>query len=278
MKVENPLSREFIQNYPVEAARVLELVSADHVAAFFSELPAQTGAKVMVSMLPEKAAACQAAMTSLMAAKLMTELPVPYAARIYRFLSQAKQNEMAAHLTDKIKDKIKRYLKYPSASAGALLDPKVDTLPETVTVAEAMRRLEHLEHSISCEIYIVDDMYHLVGVLDLGSLLTMKPHSRLRDVMSHKTQPLSVYAHVNTLFSHPGWMTRRKLPVVERDNTLVGVLHYRNLQDLMNETQASISRDPLDNFFSLASLYWISVAQLLDSVLNIAKSDQGDRS
>lgn len=278
MKIENPLSREFILNYPVEAARVLEQVSANHVAALFSALPVQMATTVIASMLPEKATACLSAMTPLMAAQLMTEMPVPSSARMYRILSPVKKNEITAHLNDKTREKIKRYLKYPSTSAGALLDPQLDILPDTITVAEARRRLDHLEHSISCEIYIIDDTHHLVGVLDLGSLLTFKPHSRLRDVMTRKTQPLSVYANATSLLTHPGWMKRRRLPVVERDNTLVGVLHYSKLQDLMNETLPSSSRDPLDNFLALASLYWISVAQLLDSVLSIAKSDKGDRS
>ena len=38
MKVDNPLSREFILRYPVNSARVLEQVSPEHVAAYLKEL------------------------------------------------------------------------------------------------------------------------------------------------------------------------------------------------------------------------------------------------
>ena len=41
MKVNNPLSRDFLLGYPAEAARVLEVISADHVAALFNELSPQ---------------------------------------------------------------------------------------------------------------------------------------------------------------------------------------------------------------------------------------------
>jgi len=278
MKVDNPLSREFLLHYPAEAARVMEQVSAEHVAALLTELPVQTAVPVMASMLAEKAAACQLAMPMMSAAKLMGELPVSSAVRIYRLFPPVKQVELSAHLSDKIRRKIQRYLTYPAASAGALLESEIDILPEAMTVAEAIRYLENLGHSISCDIYIIDNAYHLVGLIDLGRLITSSHRARLRDIMSRKTQPIVAHATAASLLSHPGWMTRRRLPVVERDNTLLGALDYSTLQDSLSEMDTVISRDPLENLLSLAGLYWISLAQLLDSVLSIVSSDKGKRS
>lgn len=278
MKVDNPLSREFLLHYPAEAARVMEQVSAEHVAALLTELPVQTAVPVMASMLAEKAAACQLVMPMMSAAKLLSELPVSSAVRIYRLFPPVKQVELSAHLSDKIRRKIQRYLTYPAASAGALLESEIDILPEAMTVAEAIRYLENLGHSISCDIYIIDNAYHLVGLIDLGRLITSSHHARLRDIMSRKTQPIVAHATAASLLSHPGWMTRRRLPVVERDNTLLGALDYSTLQDSLSEMDTVISRDPLENLLSLAGLYWLSLAQLLDSILSIASSDRGKRS
>lgn len=277
MKVDNPLTREFILSYPAEAARVLEQVSAEHVAALLSEIPIKISAPVVTAMLPESAAACLEEMAASLAAKLVTELPLSSSARIYRLLAPSKQEELSAHLSDKNRSRIRRYLEYPPVSAGALLAPRIDMLPDNVTVAEAIRRIERFDHPVSCRLYIIDDAHRLVGMIDLGRLLTSNHHAMLRDTMTRKTQSVSAHATVETLLSHPGWATRRRLPVVERDNTLVGILDYNNLREAAGETEAASARDPLENLLSLAGLYWLSVAQLLDSVLGTASPGKGEQ-
>ncbi len=278
MKVDNPLSRDFLVRYPVEAARTLEQVSASHVAALFSELPLQLSVPVMAAMLPGKAASCLASMTDVSAAKLLADLPIASAARIYRLLSQSKQNSVSTHLSQKVHTQLQHYLDFPSTSVGALLDSVIEMLPQNVTVADAIRHIERLEHSISNEIYIIDDKHKLVGMVELGKLLTTNRNARLGDIMSRKTQP--IYAHVTaqSLLLHPGWVTRRRLPVIDRDDTLLGVLHYTSLLDSAGGMDTLHARDPLENLLSLASLYWLSVAQLMDSVLSITRTDRGDKS
>jgi magnesium transporter len=277
VKVDNPLSREFILGYPAEAARVLEQVSAEHVAALFTELSPQTVVPVMAAMLPESAAACLGEMAASSAARLVTELPLSSSACIYRLLAASKQEELSGYLSGKRHSRIRRYLEYPPTSAGALLGPRIDVLPDNVTVAEAIRRIERFDHPASCRVYIIDDAHRLVGMIDLGRLLTSRHHARLRDIMTRKTPSVSAHATAETLLSHPGWATRRRLPVVERDNTLVGILEYNNLRDAVGEPEVASARDPLENLLSLAGLYWLSVAQLLDSVLGTAAPDKGDQ-
>lgn len=277
MKIDNPLSKEFLLSYPRDAARVLEKVSEEHVAALFTELPQQTSAPVMAFMSPENASACLGQMTVQSAAKLLAELPISFAARVYRLLAAEKQDAMLALLTENTRKRLRRYLRYPAQSAGALLNPKVDTLPENVTVAEAIHRIEQLGRTASCDIYIIDDTHHLVGLIELGKLLTSNHHVRMRDIMSRKSQSVFTNASAETLLSHPGWKTRRRLPVVERDNTLVGTLDYNHLRDSVGETEAANTPDPLQNLLSLAGLYWLSLAQLLDSLLSIPGSDKGRR-
>lgn len=276
MKVDNPLSREFMANFPAEAARTLEQVSIEHVAALLIELPASQVMPVMVSMLPQKAAACLEKMPSATAARFLTELPVATAARLYRLLTQ-KKDEVSNLLTESSRRKIRRYLVYSSGSAGALINSSFDTLPDTIAVADALRRIERLEHAPQCEIYITDELHHLVGSIQIGRLLIADSRVMLRDIMNRKTLPVSVHMLDKSLPSHPGWQTRYRLPVVERDNTLVGVLEYNQIRHLIHDTKASASRDPLENVLSIASLYWLSMAQLLDSILGMTGPGKGER-
>lgn len=276
MKDDNPLAQEFIQRYPVEAARALEQVSAEHAAALFNEQSTEMTAPVLGSMLPALAAACLARMEALQAARLLTVLPITRAAHIYRLLLPAKQEELSGFLSDKIRRRIRRFLDYAALSAGDLLDANVYTLPENVTVAETLRRIERSHRSVSSELYVVDNAHHYMGVIELGTLLISNHHARLRDIMTRAVPSVSAQTNIEKLLSHRGWATYHRLPVVERDNSLVGVLDYTRLR-VASEQVSGTSHDPMENLLALAGLYWLSLAQLLDSLFNIAGSGKRGR-
>jgi magnesium transporter len=276
MKADNPLSQEFLLRYPVEAARTLEQVSAEDVAGLFNELSTETITPVLIAMLPDMAVTCLAKMQGLPAAKLLTALPVNRAARIYRLLPSDKQKELAGSLPDKTRNRIHRFLNYASLSAGDLMDPNVTLLPDNLTVADAIRRIERHRQSISCEIYLVNELHQLQGVMDLGKLLISDHHARLRDIMNRAVRPVSAYASAAKLLSHPAWAGRHRLPVVERDNTLVGTIGHTRLLEATGEESVT-TYDPLENLLSLAGLYWLSVTQLLDIFFNTGNSRKGER-
>lgn len=276
MKVDNPVSSEFLLQYPVEAARVLEHVSVENVAALFTQLSSGTSVPVLNAMLPNFAAACLEKMAPSHATALLTEMPVAHAAYIFRFLSPSMQQELSALLSDKVRSRIFRYLDYIPLSAGDLMQTTFTMLPEDLTVADAIHRIERMRYSVGCEIYITDNMHHFTGVLELGKLMVSNHHARLRDMRIKKTPSISAHATVDNLLSHPGWETHRSLPVVERDNTLVGVLDYTQIREVTAE-KASGANDPLQNLLSLAGLYWLSLSQLLDSILSITHADKGQR-
>lgn len=278
MRADNALTSEYLLTYPVDSARILEQLSAEHAAAFFDELPVKTSAGIMTAMTPNKTMLCLKAMPVQKAAKLMSELPVTYTVRIYRLMPAAVRDEIFSQLSERSKKHIRRYLKYPSTTAGALLDPVVDMLPADVTVAGAIRAVERFRSVAGCDIYIVDESQRLVGMIEIGKLLKSSHHLMLKDIMFRKTRSISAFAKADRLLKHPGWTVRRQLPVVDRDNTLVGVLDYRHLKDSLGEVEETVAPDAVTSLLSFAGLYWLTVAQLLDSVFALAGSSKGERS
>jgi magnesium transporter len=261
--------------YPLEAARALEQVYADDVAALFNELPPETVAPVLVLMLPHIAATCLGKMEIAAAIKLLSELPVTRAARIYRLLAPQIQEELSVHLSEKTRKRIRRFLTYASLTAGDLMDPTVNMLPGNLTVSDAIRRLKRRSQSPDCEIYVIDDAHHMLGVIGLGRLLTSGEHARLRDIMTRKLRPITARASAESLITHPGWATSKRLPVIERDKTLIGVLDFARVKEATGEGDIR-TFDPMESMLSLVGLYWLSLSQLLDSVLSMAGSSKGE--
>ena len=272
MKVDNSMTQTFLTSYPADASRVLELLPEKYAIALLNDLPVSLTTPVIKAMLPEKSAAVLASLDKSLASKIMAELPVSSMARIYRLLEPAQQESMSLLLDDKSKRVLQRFLTYPPSTAGALVDPCIDILPENITVSDAIRRVEHSSHVVMGDLYIINENFQLTGVIELGKLLISKHHLKLRDVMNRKTQSISVHANSSTLLAHPGWRKKSKLPVIERDKTIVGILDYRKLQEELGETGLSTVADPLDDMLSLVSLYWISMARLLDSLFNVSRT------
>jgi len=276
MNVDNPLSQQFLIRYPAEAARVLEQLSPGDVAALLSEISANVAAPVLTAMFPIHSAACLGAMDIKEAAKLMNTIPVNNAARIFSLLGQEKQKELSPELAGKHRKRIRRVLNYRTLSAGDLMNPNVDMLLDSMTVADTIRRMERYRQTVKCEIYVVDEDHHFMGVVELGKLLTARRQVQLRDIMSRSIHTVPVHASSESLLGNAVWVGKQRLPVVESDNTLVGILDYERVKESVDKDYIP-SRDPLESVFSLASLYWLTMVQLLDSLLNIAATRKGEK-
>lgn len=276
MQIDNPLSQQFLIRYPVDAARVLEQLLPVDVAALLTEISPNIAASVLTAMFPIHSASCLSAMEVEHAARLMNGIPVNNAARIFSLLSQDKQKEISPQLASKHRKRIRRILNYRTLSAGDLMNPNVDMLLENLTVADATRRIERHRQTVKCEIFVVDESHRFLGVVDLGRLLTARPQKRLRDIMSRSLRTVSVHTSSESLLGNPAWVGRQRLPVIESDNTLVGILDYERVRETVDKDY-NPSRDPMENLFSLAGLYWLTMMSLLDSLLNIAVVKKGER-
>lgn len=277
MNVDNSLSLEFLSLYPVEAARVLEQIKKEDAAVFLTTVPSVNAATVLEAMIPSLAAGCLGAMDAAHASKLLQAIPGSAAAHIFRLINPDKQNELSPQLSKKFKSRIRRILDYASLSAGDLMNPNVDMLPDSLTVADAIRRMERYRQSVKCEIVVVDNNHRYLGVVELSKLLTSKQQTKLGDIMSRSVRSISVNATADKLATHTGWKGRQRLPVVENDNTLVGILDYARVKEIVDREQG-VLHEPAENIMSLAGLYWLSMMQLLDSLLNIGAKNKENKS
>ena len=277
MNVDNSLSLEFLSLYPVEAARVLEQIKKEDAAVFLTTVPSVNAATILEAMIPSLAAGCLGSMDAAHASKLLQAIPGSAAAHIFRLINPDKQNELSPQLSKKFKSRIRRILDYASLSAGDLMNPNVDMLPDSLTVADAIRRMERYRQSVKCEIVVVDNNHRYLGVVELSKLLTSKQQTKLGDIMSRSVRSISVNATADKLATHTGWKGRQRLPVVENDNTLVGILDYARVKEIVDREQG-VLHEPAENIMSLAGLYWLSMMQLLDSLLNIGAKNKENKS
>ena len=115
---------------------------------------------------------------------------------LQKLLSQMESDDAAdllGHLPEEMSQKILKGLKkdelqdveelmgYPEDSAGGLMSSEFLTMEETLTVSEAIQKIQESgEDLITFYIYVTNEAEQLVGVLSLKQLLLSKPREGLK--------------------------------------------------------------------------------------------------
>jgi magnesium transporter len=248
-----------METHPAEAARVLEGLPATAAAAALSAAPADSASSVLGNMDPALAAASLRECDGHRAVEILEQLPVEGVGLILRRLAAEERTALLGGLA---KDKLKRLLRalqYPEGSVGSIMDPDFVGLPEDLGVGDAVRRIRRHTAKDVYYVYVTDRDHRLVGVLTLRHLLAASPKRAIGALASRDVARLNVQDSQTAVRNHPSWDRFHALPVVDRSEKLVGVLHHEAMRRL--DLAARAHRDPplLDLGMTFGNL-WAQVA------------------
>ncbi|MGD9849953.1 MAG: magnesium transporter [Nitrospirales bacterium] len=236
----DPMHHVFIAQFPNEAARVFESYAPQDIIEILGGLPGKNVAKIISAMSPS------------LAADLLGELPSPSLQNCLGHL----QPSLAASLLQRLPDKhreailnvlpqhlsadIEPFLAYPEDSVGMIMDVQFFTLPEDITVEEAIRQVRTQTTQHLNEIYIINRAQILVGVLPLRDLFLADPQKTLESLMRRELptiHPLENQEQVVEICNEWKVMT---IPVTDLDGRLLGIIDSQDIIQVEKE-EATIS-------------------------------------
>lgn len=142
-------------------------------------------------------------------------------------------------------DKVRSLLRYSEDTAGGLMTHEFVAVCNTSTVQEVIEQLR--EEAPTAEtiyyVYVIDKTGRLVGVVSLRDLLIAKPDTPVENVMFERV--ISVTAdtdqeQVARVLERYDFLA---LPVVSRDNRLLGIVTVDDIVDvIIEEAQRDFSR------------------------------------
>ena len=267
MRAARRLSREFVRSHPADAAHVLERLSIGEIAGVLEDLPPSIAAPAMERLSYLTSAECLSRLPQRRAAQILEQLPVDEATGRLLRLAPSDRERLLSELSSEAAGSLRRRLGYPDGTAGALVNARVPSFPDAITVAEALSRLRRASRFAQFYVYIVDGREALVGVLSLRELMLAPPRRSLASVMHSPAERLSADADRITILGHPGWQRVHALPVVDSEGRFMGVLEYETLRRLEAESPDP-SRESASQSFGLAfgDLCWIGMTKLLGGV------------
>jgi magnesium transporter len=135
------------------------------------------------------------------------------------------------------REEIRKMLSYPEDCAGAIMTTEYASLPEDITVREALDRLRQQapDSETIYYIYITDSNRALHGVITLRQLILARPGLRLADLMRRDVVAVKVSDDAEEVARQLALFDLIAIPVVDEETRLVGIITHDDVLDLVQE-------------------------------------------
>jgi magnesium transporter len=266
MRADLAVATQFVADHPEEAALVLEQMSFADAAALLAELEPARGAGLVARLSAALAVDCLRSLPDRLVADVLSELPIDLAARILKRASEETRESWLATIPEERAAFLRRKLRYPPGTAGALVDPLVLALPEDLSVGEAQKQLRRSAERAYYYLYVVDREQRLVGALDIRELMLAESKATLGAVMHREVVSVSAHADLATVISHPGWRELDALPVVDGAGVFFGIIRHRSMRQIAGRPADHEPQPMVRAVVSLGELYWTGLSAFLAGV------------
>ena len=135
------------------------------------------------------------------------------------------------------RDEIRKMLSYPDNSAGSIMTTEYASLPENISVGEALSRLRQQapDRETIYYVFVVDEARHLHGVITLRELILARPGVALVDVMRRDLISANVEDDQEVVAKLIARFDLLALPVLDEQSRLVGIITHDDVLDIVQE-------------------------------------------
>ncbi|MGB3052740.1 MAG: CBS domain-containing protein [Polyangiales bacterium] len=280
MELEARLLNAFTDAHPGEVARVLESMSVSDAAEVMAELPFDRLAELLRWLAPVSAASSLELVEVEKAARALSATRHDIAATVVCAMGSARRSRVMESLSPKARKATTSLLRYSEDTAGALMDPEVLAVAESVSARDALDRLRKSAKHALYYMYVVAEDQTLLGVVSIPELMEARPDQLLGLIAVRPVESVPARASWQAVVAHPAWRRFHALPVVETGGRFVGVVRYesvRKLEERLVETR--LEDHGAQTAAALGELYGLGLRGLVESasavVLGSIEPDRG---
>ncbi|MFC1454207.1 CBS domain-containing protein [Verrucomicrobiota bacterium] len=275
MLSESTITHEFVKAHPLEAARILEKLGVKEVASFLKKAPPDSAAGVLKYIDRPTAAGCLELMDVKESTAIVARIPLEIASPVLRIARKQECEMILRGLPDKLSGQLRVLLRYPEGTAGAIMDPQAFTLPEDITIKEALKRLKkHPEH-VESYIYVLNRDNVLTGLFSVRELIFAGMDNLVSSVMTNPPKRLSPGMRRHAIMENPDWNDYHLLPVVDETGIFLGAIKYQDINRLeskVRENAGSLNGNHVA--MALGELYWTGLSSIMKGAFSVFKSDR----
>ena len=281
MSAHSRLGAAFLRDHPAAAAKVLEDFPSESVAKLLADANPVTAGHIIEHFTPGFAASCLVDLGTATAGQLFARFLPDFQIMLLRQLEREKREPLLNALQPELAASIRRLLPYPDGTAGALMEAPLASVPEELSVRNALKRVKRIRNGMKFYTYVVNAKGQLTGVLTLHELINAPQSGTVGQVMHRHVISLSSTQSKRTVLNSPYWQEFHALPVTDENNLLLGVIRQKSLRRFQEQShQVGAVSGGLGAFVAVGEVFSITAAQLLGALIasgnSLTQRDQND--
>ena len=227
---------------PMEAADIASLCSelgrhGEKVPLVFRLLPKELAAEVFVELDSDEQELLITSFSNTELKEVLDELYLDDTVDIVEEMPANVVKRILQHSDPEMRKSINEVLKYPEDSAGSIMTTEFVDLKENMTVEDALKRIRRTgpdKETINI-CYVIDDGRHLLGVLSIRTILLAEENDVIGDIMERNLISVQTMDDQEAVARALGKYDLLALPVVDREDRLVGIVTVDDAIDVLQE-------------------------------------------
>ncbi|MBP3627565.1 MAG: magnesium transporter [Clostridia bacterium] len=236
-KQYSELRKQLSEMNPADIAVIFEEIPEKELAVIFRILPKELAAEVFVEIDSDMQQLLIEAFSDKELREVMDELFMDDTVDIIDEMPASVAKRILKQTDAATRKMINHLLAYPDECAGSIMTTEYIDLKKDMTVDEAFDRIRKIgfdtETIYNC--YVTDRSRHLLGIVTVKDLLLNKKDCIISDIMEENiiyANTLDDQEEVVGLFEKYDVLA---LPVVDKENRLVGIITVDDAIDVMQE-------------------------------------------
>ena len=223
----------------MEAADIASLCEDldERVPLMFRLLPKELAAEVFVELDSDEQELLIHSFSNTELREVLDELYLDDTVDIVEEMPANVVKRILRHSDPEIRKSINEILKYPEDSAGSIMTTEFVDLKEVMTVEDALKRIRRTgpdKETINI-CYVIDEGRRLIGLLSIRTLLLAEEDDIIGDIMERNIIAVQTLDDQETTARALSKYDFLALPVVDKENRLVGIVTVDDAMDVLQE-------------------------------------------
>jgi len=225
---------------PMEAADIaliMEDLGPERMPLVFRLLPKELAAEVFVELDSDEQELLIQGFSNTELKEVLDELYLDDTVDIVEEMPANVVKRILRHSDPETRKSINEILKYPEDSAGSIMTTEFVDLKEHLTVEDALKHIRRTgpdKETINVS-YVIDSNRHLIGLVTIRTLLLAEDDARIGDIMETNIVSVQTMDDQETVAQALSKYDFLALPVVDRENRLVGIVTVDDAIDVLQE-------------------------------------------
>ena len=251
----------------VDIADMISETSPEIALVIFRLLPKDLASDVFACLEPEQQQAIITSIEDQELHRIIEDLSIDDAVDMVEEMPASVVKRILKAATPATRSLINQYLQYPDNSAGSIMTAEYVALRPTMTVEEAFAyiRKNGVDKETIYTCYVITASRKLLGVVTLKDLLMNPYETTVEDIMDDHIISAFTTDDQEEVAASFNKYDLLALPVVDRENRLVGIVTVDDIVDVMEQ-------EATEDFQKMAAMVPSEKSYLKTSVFELAKN------